>query len=520
MFTEGSSTSKHLPNSSKILCDYKNSNNELTILNNNNNNPNTPSNIINASARFCNSPGVNFSYLTSLKKETSNFADVKKEKNVSSVKSISLYIGNEWWKGILFLIIITIISFISILILQNQINTKIKLIEFIIIIIKFVIILVAIFSDPGIIPVNSPLKHTLQLQNLKLKEYPVKLHVLRGNLINIKVCRTCLITRPFGCSHCSVCNLCINKFDHHCPWIGNCVGIRNYKVFYYLLHILNIHLLFSLSCSIYSLIYDNKSKNNKLIFSTGIIITIVMFLAELFIFCLILSHTFYIIKGHTTYLRIKYKPILKITNGFYSNNFKSTISYFLYSKLCKRYPKITFPYIKPIPDLNYLTFMCPNQNQTIRNVCNYTYDLCSNSTAKKMNPNNIYINCFINHNENINQQQNSNNSVVLNNSRFPLNNLNNVTRNTFMRSTFAINPNLQSTGTFNDNKPCISCSINPRERIDNNNLNIVRHIKSESSESFSSSGKKDLSESNSKGKVKESSDDNIFFCVDNSEYRK
>jgi hypothetical protein len=137
-----------------------------------------------------------------------------------------------------------------------------------------------------------------------------------------------------------------------------------------------------------------------------------------------------------------------------------------------------------------------------------------------MNPNNIYINCFINHNENINQQQNSNNSVVLNNSSFPLNNLNNVTRNTFMRSSFAINPNLQSTGTFNDNKHCISCSINPRERIDNNNLNVVRHIKSESSESFSSSGKKDLSESNSKGKVKESSDDNIFFCVDNSEYRK
>ena len=52
---------------------------------------------------------------------------------------------------------------------------------------------------------------------------------IKGMRVKIKFCKTCLILRPPGVSHCKKCNSCIERFDHHCPWLGNCIGNNNYK---------------------------------------------------------------------------------------------------------------------------------------------------------------------------------------------------------------------------------------------------------------------------------------------------
>eukprot|EP00064_Thunnus_orientalis_P017832 superscaffoldBa00003900_g17918 len=45
------------------------------------------------------------------------------------------------------------------------------------------------------------------------------------------VCSRCETYRPPRAHHCRVCQRCIRRMDHHCPWINNCVGELNQKYF-------------------------------------------------------------------------------------------------------------------------------------------------------------------------------------------------------------------------------------------------------------------------------------------------
>ncbi|CAG9311982.1 unnamed protein product [Blepharisma stoltei] len=68
------------------------------------------------------------------------------------------------------------------------------------------------------------------------------------------ICPDCAVYRPARSRHCQTCNKCVEKFDHHCPWINNCIGAKNIGVFYIFICSIWISLIFAISLSLKVLI--------------------------------------------------------------------------------------------------------------------------------------------------------------------------------------------------------------------------------------------------------------------------
>ena len=105
-----------------------------------------------------------------------------------------------------------------------------------------VLLLLTSGRDPGIIPRNAHPPEpegfdgsadvgsgqTPQLRLPRVKEVE-----FNGMTVKVKYCDTCMLYRPPRCSHCSICNNCVERFDHHCPWVGQCIGLVSGPFFLY-----------------------------------------------------------------------------------------------------------------------------------------------------------------------------------------------------------------------------------------------------------------------------------------------
>jgi len=149
----------------------------------------------------------------------------------------------------LFIALHLLIFFITFFILVPYFNNTAFSISYIIIsLIVFCLYTILSFSNPGKL-INNQYKDLLDI-------------VESGEEVD-SFCPYCLVKKSFRTIHCLVCQHCVDEFDHHCFWVGNCIGKKNYTLFFIFLVYILLNTLFNVIVTIYYLATEMISERGE-----------------------------------------------------------------------------------------------------------------------------------------------------------------------------------------------------------------------------------------------------------------
>lgn len=151
----------------------------------------------------------------------------------------AFYAGPEYYGGLGTLaLIIAISALFNVFTAPYFINTGVLgalIVVWIAQAVSVVAILSLLFRDPGIVP-RSLHFHREQYDPVKgifrERAPPAAFeNAIRTFPQRSKFCDSCGTVRAPRVVHCSSDDVDMERFDHHCPWLGCCVAKRNYKIF-------------------------------------------------------------------------------------------------------------------------------------------------------------------------------------------------------------------------------------------------------------------------------------------------
>lgn len=155
----------------------------------------------------------------------------------------------------------------------------------------------AAFTEPGVIPRRIP--PGTQFQSMTDVYTNIE-----GIRVRLKWCGTCGFHRPPRASHCRVCDGCVDRWDHCCIWVSNCIGLRNYKWFYFFLISTTVlaGVVFGTSCNVIidQLNVDHGHNELSLFYLIRYFICVYSFISVLALTVLSFFHTYLVFTNKTT----------------------------------------------------------------------------------------------------------------------------------------------------------------------------------------------------------------------------
>ncbi|GAQ79397.1 hypothetical protein KFL_000290470 [Klebsormidium nitens] len=124
-----------------------------------------------------------------------------------------------------------------------------------------------------------------------------------------KRCTYCGVWQPLRTKHCHECDRCVLRFDHHCFWVGTCVGYRNHRRFWWYLFFQSCLGVWTVAINVSALDWNDQTEgwfslNVFMILDTITLICFLIFLVALLVF-----HGYLAATDQTTYETTRRKRI-------------------------------------------------------------------------------------------------------------------------------------------------------------------------------------------------------------------